>query len=487
MHKANSKLQSIKLLTIGQGINTIVNLLFLPYLARTMSYEEYGSYGQTLLVVDLFKALLMMGIPQLVFVYLAQKKETEKSVVTNSVFSGFVLGSICVLILFVSNSVLAGLFGNERIKILIIIYSFSALFHLPMQNINSVLVFRHQIQKSVLIQILGNLLKIGLVFISIHVYSSLEMVMFSLVAASVFQLLLSVVFSRADLKVALISLKMVVNQIKHGFPLGLTGVIGTLMLASDGYFVSSFLSIKEYAVFRNGALEVPFISIIYGSIAAIILPEVTKLFHQNKFEEIVAMKRSAMRNTAAIIYPVMIFLMCFSNEAIAFYLGKMYVESGAIFMVYTFALFIRINDYADVLISAKKNFLILISYAVSLLVNIILNVLFVQAFGAIGAAIATVVSLFVLAGMQLFFTLKLLKVSFLSFVDLKSTLLIIIMSALLSFGLDLLLDFLTQKLLIISAILAYFLLIYLSLYKLNIIDKRIVQAIIPKYFQNGSR
>lgn len=487
MPKETSKLQSIKLLTIGQGINTVVNLLFLPYLARTMSYEEYGSYGQTLLVVDLFKTLLMMGIPQLVFVYLSQKKESENAIVTNSFFSGLLLGAIGVLLLLLSNTLLAGLFNNERIGVLIVIYSISALFHIPMQNLNSVLVFRHRIKQSVLIQVLGNLLKIGLVFISVQYYSSLELVMLSLVVSSAFQMLLSIYFTHSDFKKNLLSFQTVLTQIKQGFPLGITGVIGTIMLASDGYLVSAFLSIKEYAIFRNGALEVPFVSIVYGSIAAIILPEVSKLFYQNKFTEIVELKRSTMKNTAAIIYPIMAFLMYFSKDAVSFYLGDMYVESGAIFMVYTFALFIRINDYSDVLISAKKNMIILVAYASSLIINIGLSILFIKYFGAIGAAIATIISLFVLAGIQLFYTVRLLNVSVFRFIDVKSIIIVLFISFCLLFGLGSVFPFLNSKPMAAIAILGYFVLIYLSLYRLKIIDKRIAKAIIPKFLQNGFR
>jgi O-antigen/teichoic acid export membrane protein len=481
MTRAQSKIQSIKILTIGQGLNTIINILFLPYLARTMSYTEYGSYGQTLLVVDLFKTLLMMGLPQLVFVFLAQKKLSEKTIISNSALSGFLLGIAGLLILSLSSPIVAQLFNNERLRTLITIYACSALFQLPAVNLNSVFVFRHHVRKSVIIQVLGNIVKIGLVFVSVQFYHSLEYVMISIVISFAFQFFMSLLFLQNDIQLSEMSFKSFIGQINQGFPLGLTGVIGAILLASDGYMVSSFLTLEDYAVFRNGALEVPFISIIYGSIAAIILPEVSKLFQQNKLNEIVELKRLTIKNTAALIYPIMIFLMYFSKKAISFYLGEMYTESGIIFMIYTFALFIRVNDYSDVLISAKKTTIVLIAYTSALIINIALNILFIQTFGSKGAALATIISLFVLAGIQLVYTIKILNVSFIDFIDIKSIIVVFIVSGSLLPIMDLFLTTTTHVIPIACAVSIYFLIIYISLYKLKIIDRRIVLTITPKW------
>ena len=56
-----SKLQQILFLLFGRGFNVLLSLLFLPYLARALDMVDYGSYGQTLLVVEIFKAILTCG------------------------------------------------------------------------------------------------------------------------------------------------------------------------------------------------------------------------------------------------------------------------------------------------------------------------------------------------------------------------------------------------------------------------------------------
>jgi len=72
-----SRVKKIATLSLGQGINVLVNFLFLPYMARVFSYEDYGTYGQVLLVTSFLAALLSFGLPQIIYVYLNQDRDKK--------------------------------------------------------------------------------------------------------------------------------------------------------------------------------------------------------------------------------------------------------------------------------------------------------------------------------------------------------------------------------------------------------------------------
>ena len=61
-----SKVKKIGILTFGQGINIFINILFMPYMARALSYELYGTYGQVLFIVSFLAGLLNFGLPQII-------------------------------------------------------------------------------------------------------------------------------------------------------------------------------------------------------------------------------------------------------------------------------------------------------------------------------------------------------------------------------------------------------------------------------------
>jgi O-antigen/teichoic acid export membrane protein len=170
----------------------------------------------------------------------------------------------------------------------------------------------------------------------------------------------------------------------------------------------------------------------------------------------------------------------FNQSFISLYLGDKYIASGSIFAVYTLSLIIRINDYSDVLISFQKNKIILISYGTAFILNIILNYVLITQVGVIGAPIATMFSLMVLAILQLLPTLKLLDTSLFKFIDFVSIFKMITLSILLVSTLYLGNIFFDGKLVLIISIIIYFPILYsLLLYK-KLLDRNILVGIFPK-------
>lgn len=97
-----SNVKKIATLGFGTGINILVNFLFLPYMARVLSYEDYGSYSQVLLITTFAASLLSFGLPQIIYVYL-NKHNNEKEVLSTNIFSAFIIGAIGTLVLIINN------------------------------------------------------------------------------------------------------------------------------------------------------------------------------------------------------------------------------------------------------------------------------------------------------------------------------------------------------------------------------------------------
>jgi O-antigen/teichoic acid export membrane protein len=271
-------------------------------MARALDYSSYGSYGQTILVVTLFSAILSAGLSQIIFVYLNSDK--KKETLSNNVLAGVFLGAIGTIILLITSPFISRWLGNPVLETLIYIYSFSLVFIIPNQSFNSFLIFSNKVKTSMKLILSINLLKIFLVVIAIQLYQS---VFFALLGIAISQFILFFI-NVLILKDSLIlgfNFKLIFEQIKKGFPLGLTALAGTLILYTDGIMISKMCGVETYAIYRNGAIEVPFISTLYGAVAAIILPEVAKLFSQGKFKEIATLKKKIIMNTMMIPTPTL--------------------------------------------------------------------------------------------------------------------------------------------------------------------------------------
>lgn len=402
-----SKAKKIGILTLGQGINTVVNFLFLPYMSRVLEYEEYGSYGQAILVVTFLSAILSAGLGKIIFVYLSEN-ENINSVLKSNITAGLLMSVIGICIVLLNIPTISDQLANKNLEPLLFIFCFNLLFIIPNQSFNSFLIYSNKVKTSVSLIILGNIIKTILVVAAIQLFKSVSLALLGIVISQFILFLTYSFILRQSLKVKL-DLKMTFEQIKKGYPLGLTGIVGSAILYSDGVMISKMIGVKSYAIYRNGAFEVPLISTIYGSIAAIILPEVSKLFNQGEYKKIALLKKKVIMNSIFIIYPVFIFMLFNSVEFITIYLGDKYIASAYIFFIFNFTLLIRVNDYSDILISANKTFKILQYYIVGLVLNLILNYFLILQFGIKGAAISTVISISTLAFLQLKASLKIIN------------------------------------------------------------------------------
>lgn len=477
-------LKKIGFLTFGQGFNILVNLLFLPYMSRALSYEDYGTYGQVVLIIGTLTTFLSFGLPQIINVQFSRTEVDFKIVLSNNIVLGVLLGFLGVVLLYSFQQPIASFFKNEGIKSSFLIYSWSLLFAIPFNSFNTYLIYQGKVKQSVWVSIVPNLLKVAGVIAAVHYLHTVESIIYVLLAISIIQFVWCVIlaFEHLSLKV---QRKLMKEQFHQGFPLGLTAIIGVVMLYLDSMMVSNMLGVKEYAIFRNGAFEVPFLGTLYASISTVILPEVAKLWQQGKKQEIAELKGKAILNTALLVYPVLGVLIFYSQQLIVWYFGTAYTSSAIIFSVYNLTLIIRVNNYSDVLIAAGKSKSILYANLISVVINGILNYFLILKFQAVGAAFSTVASLFFLASMLLVVNGKLLNNNLSTYLNFKKTSFVLFVSLFSAFVFSYLIPkFLLQsmsKYYILASVLTGFVSQYLIYWQFGIIDKNVLTLIKRKF------
>lgn len=162
------------------------------------------------------------------------------------------------------------------------------------------------------------------------------------------------------------------------------------------------------------------------------------------------------------------------------YLGEKYIQSAAIFVVYNLIVFVRINDYQDIIIAKGKTKIIWNTTLICTTSNIVLNYILIKYFGAIGAAFSTVLSISLLAVILSLRTKSLIKLNSLNdifgFVILFKIILISIL-------INIMLSLIFTQVNLFNFILKYctFLaLTYTLLYRIGLIDKAIVRVLFQK-------
>ncbi len=474
-----SRIKKIGFLSFGQATNVLVNILFMPYMARSLSYEDYGSYGQALLIAGIFSGLFGVGLSQVIYIYLSDSTKSESQTYSSNMLACILSGIAGMCSLAMLSEFFSHVFNNTSLSTYLLTFSAYIPISILNASIHSFFIHQNKVKTSVVLLVFTNFLKILFVVLAIQLFSSVLLALCGILASILIQLILGILLTLKKIRLHT-RFELLFEQMKSGFPLGLTAFVGMAILYTDGFMVSNMLGTKEYAIYRNGAFEVPFISTLYASIAAIILPEVSLLWRTQKMEEIVVLKRKVIMNTFMIVFPIMIYLIFFNTELIRIYLGDKYLNSAIIFAIFNLSLLIRINDYYDILIASNNTKYILYYNLFTLLLNIILNGIFITLLGSRGAAIATIVSLLIFAILHVKKTIQILGTSIFKLIHIHSVFKIIMVSCIIIIPIRFIFyQYTIPVVYFIIFSLFYFIIVYFMALKLKLFDYLLIEKILP--------
>jgi len=468
---------------IGNGINILINFLTLPYLVRSLSFDDYGTYGQVLMIVTILQGFFTFNLNQIANIYFANEEHNPK--VVFSTIAKFSLGMslLSCLVMLASIPIVGSAFDNE---LLFKLLSFSVL-NLFAQVIApiliSVLIFYNRVQNTVAILVSTNVLKVVTMFYAIQYLHSLEAMMIGLSIVSLIQLIAFLTQVPKDvLSFSYFDKSLAKNMFVMASPLAISSLIEKSLVYLDGVMVSAMLTTTAYAFYRAGAVEVPFVAGLYGSVTAIVMPEIAKLYSEKNLNEIVRLKRIAISGTIFFVYPVLIFLFFFAEPLVSTYLSKSYSASILIFMIFNLSLLIRVNDYQDIIIISKNSKFIFKAVFFVAILNLILNYALIKYFGINGAACAFIISLTSFALLLLWKSIKILACSFSDLFDIpligKIVSLAVVLSAIIYFVNMILFN--SVWFIIISAPF-YFLFILLGGFKFNLIPDSLANFLKNKF------
>jgi O-antigen/teichoic acid export membrane protein len=369
-------------------------------LSRYLSVSTYGSYQQLLVIYGTLLTIVSFGLPQSINYFLPRSESAgeKKAYVFQTYFLLLALSFIFALVLFLSSKCISTQFNNQELYELLRIFAWFILFLIPIQFIDQLLVVLDKTKKLALYRISFACLRLLSIVVPVYMKTSLRTIVISLVAFSavqfavttfiIFKLFFDITFSWQR--------GFLVQQLKYSFYIGMSSLVGVLTRESDKIIVSLFFLPESFAIYANGAREIPFIGIIAGSVVAILMPELVALYKQKNIGAFSKLWHLSMEKVAVVLFPIAVFLFLFAKEFMVTLFSIKYLPSMTVFRIYLLLVPLRVTTYGAILMSVGKTSIIFRSSVYALLLNICLNILFIKLLGPIGPAIATVLVTYIL-------------------------------------------------------------------------------------------
>lgn len=376
----------------------VIGLATMMVMARVLTKGDMAAYRQTLLAYAFVAPFIGLGIGQGIYYFLPVEKLRIRGRVMDAITILGVTGTLFALFLgFGGNQLLAMRFSNPEVARLLLWMIPYAIVTAPATQCASVLVARDHVVQSSVFQVTRQFF-IGIAtVVPVLIWQTAEAPLIGNVVASV---LFGVEAIRLMIKAtpkdsAAPTKDGIKEMLKFSVPLGLATMVGTISLQMDKIIVAMMCPPEEFAVYALGAVEIPFLAVLTGSITAVMLADMRKSVSTGNKMEALRLFQTTAEKTALVIFPITIFLFVCASPFILTLYGDGYAESVHPFRLYLLNLPFRIVVFGSLLMAFGQNLFILKRAIYGLILGGITSAALVSYLGSIGAVIGAVVVAYV--------------------------------------------------------------------------------------------
>lgn len=182
--------------------------------------------------------------------------------------------------------------------------------------------------------------------------------------------------------------------LSFSFPLYLAGLLSVVMLQINALMLGYFRPAAEVGVFGAAQRTSLFLPLILESFNAVFAPMIADLTHRHALEKLENLFKTVAKWILVLSFPVLLVLVFYGRDILGFW-GKSYREGSACLLVICIGQFFNCatGPVGYMISMSGRTKISLANTSVTLILNIVLNILLIPRYGMMGSAIALSLSL----------------------------------------------------------------------------------------------
>ena len=181
--------------------------------------------------------------------------------------------------------------------------------------------------------------------------------------------------------------------LRASFPMALSAISYFLMQSTDVLFISAYDTFESVAYYSIAVKLATVTALALISVNIVIAPKIASIYNDKNFSQLKLILKKATRINVVISLPIIVLLLLFSEYVLSTFGSNYILAKNALWILLIAQFFNSITGpsalYLNMTGRQKKLNVILV---ISLLINVVLNIILVPDFGMLGAAISTTTS-----------------------------------------------------------------------------------------------
>jgi O-antigen/teichoic acid export membrane protein len=363
-------------------------------LARVFTTSAYGTYQQIWLVYGIGFPIFTLGIPASLYYFLQHVGEERRgTLMTNAMLLLLFCGMVMSVLTASCSGIIGRLFGNVQLALPLQVFSLYALFTISTLWAEPLYISTNRHTLVLLISV-GSTAGLFASVVPLAILGRPLVHIFTAVGcfSALRFLILVYLLMRERFPSRRPDPALAREQVGYSLPVSGSEMVASVSKSVDKVIVSRAFEPSTYAVYANGAMEVPVSSLLVGAISAVIWPALSRMHKEGKKEELLSIWYNTTDKTAFLIMPIFFFFLLFAPDVMVVLFSDKYLASASPFRVHLLVLPLRIAQYAVLLLSMGATRAVLYGSAGDLLVKLSLSFLLLGPLGYLGPAVAAVCS-----------------------------------------------------------------------------------------------
>jgi O-antigen/teichoic acid export membrane protein len=332
--KPSLKVQSAWLLiakTVGFAMSFLLPLLVVRYLDQT----QVGIYRQAFQVVTTMVAILPLGFSASAYYFLSRDKKDQPYIIFNILLFNFVVGGFACGLLAFFPRLLGAVFQDAEltrlaplIGVVVWLWVFGAFLEI-------VAVANQEPRLATVFIIFAQFTKTVFMVTAVVVFSTVESFIYAAIMQGIVQTLVLLLYLNHKFRGFWRSFDLAIlkRQFIYVLPYGLMALLWVLQSDIHNYFVGYRFSPAEFAIYVYGCFQLPFLGILYESVAAVMIPRMSALQNDDNRREMAEVTIRAMDKLAFFYFPIYALLLITGYDLITALFTQNYAASVPIFLI----------------------------------------------------------------------------------------------------------------------------------------------------------
>ena len=388
---------------LGVIFSKFIGYLF-KFVTARLGTDQYGILSLGIMVYGVFSIALVFGldygVTRFTAYYLGENSKGKIKSLLKFVFPLVLISSILgsVVMFLASNFVAVNLFHTPELAIVLKIFALAV----PFDCLRGILLgvikgFKNLKYEFYARYLIEGSARIALLFILVYAGFGIVGASIAYVVSVVVSFLFSLLFFRKTFSFFGVGSKEIVKSevVDYSWPLMFNALLGLATVSIDSFMIGYFMDVSSVGIYNAMAPIARLTYIIPFALSALLVPVLVGLYVQNDEKTFSSVYNVLNSWVFKFNLPLLAFIVFFPKEMLFVLFGEQYVVGWLGLIILSLGFFIMYSFMVsrEVLLALKKSKAVFYFSLVGVLLNIILNYFFVPAYGIIGAAVASVISL----------------------------------------------------------------------------------------------